>query len=160
MSYHTLIGTEFHLKKKFLVYLKSTVNIALFTQHPFEGAFLLLFIIFQIRPWKHKQQSMMARMLYASLWWHHIFYCLNRLCITRKGSCHNPSCLFRKCLLQTASCIHFIILEESRLPWVIASLSVIKSSARFIFCLDCWLCTEQALMYPMQMMVFETCRKA
>lgn len=62
--------------------------------------------------------------------------------------------------MQTASCIQVIILEESRLHWVIASLSVIKSSASFIFVSDFWLCTELALMNPMQMMVFETCRKA
>lgn len=135
---------EFHLSKKIPCLFEKHREHCFVLPASLRGAFLLLFTIIQIRPRERKQQSMMARMLYASLRRHHIFYGLNWLCITKKGSCHNPSWLFRKCLMQTASYIHFIILEESRLRWVIASLPVIKSSARFIFVWDFWLCTELA----------------
>lgn len=63
---------------------------------------------------------------------------------------------FRKCLMQTASCIHITLLEESRLHRVRASLSVRKSSPKCTFFLDFWLHTVPGPVYPVQMEVFLT----
>lgn len=46
---------------------------------------------------------------------------------------------FRKHLMETASCSHITLLEESMLHWVRASLSVRKSSPKHTFFLDFWL---------------------
>lgn len=56
--------------------------------------------------------------------------------------------------MQTAFCILITILEESRLHRERASLSVMKSSPRYIFFLDFWLYTVSVPMYRRHMMVF------